>query len=129
MDESRHEYPISFIWYTKHAGKTIEWIMDHDPSYFVWMLKTFQDVTPPQADHFYSRYKKRIPKQYIQDVEPYTYQKGDPEEMYMELCTNRDLKPLMEKDDVSQKTIETEATELKLLWHKPKFELNPAMFK
>ena len=37
-------------------------------------------------------------------------------------------KPLMENDDVSQKTIENEANELKLIWKKPEYNLNSSIF-
>ena len=37
-------------------------------------------------------------------------------------------KPLMEHDNVSQKTIENEANELKLIWKKPEYNLNSSIF-
>ena len=91
------EWPVKSMWYTKHKGKTIEWIIDHDVTYFVWMVKTFQNVTPGQAQHYKEKYKKNIPAQYVQDVEPYEWKKGDPEEMYMELCDCQDLQYVYDK--------------------------------
>lgn len=94
---SRHEYPIVSFWYTKYKGRTIEWIIDHDPEYFIWMVKTFQDVTPSQAEYFFSIHKRRIKDEYIQDVEPYEWVKGDPVELYEELCITRDLESAINK--------------------------------
>lgn len=91
------EWPVKSMWYTKHKGKTIEWIIDHDVTYFTWMVKTFQNVTPDQARHYKERYRKSIPVKYVQDVEPYEWQKGDPEEMYMELCECQDLQYVYDK--------------------------------
>ena len=50
MNENhRHEWPVAMMRYTKHAGKTIERIIDTDIDYFEWMVRTFQLVTPMQA--------------------------------------------------------------------------------
>lgn len=99
---SRHEYPVTHMWYTKHKGRTIEWIIDHDPDYLVWMVKTFQDLTPSQAQYFFDRHGKRFRDEFVQDVTPYTYEKGDPEEMYAELCETKDLKRTLLKWRPSQ---------------------------
>ena len=94
---SRHEYPIVFFWYTKYKGKAIEWIIDHDPEYICWCIKTFQDITPAQAQYFKNRWHKEIRSEFIQDVKPYEWQKGDPDNLYMELCETRDLEGTLKK--------------------------------
>lgn len=94
---SRHEYPIAFFWYTKYKGKTIEWIIDHDPEYLCWCIKTFQDITPAQAQYFKNRWHKEIRSEFIQDVKPYEWQKGDSDNLYMELCETRDLEGTLKK--------------------------------
>lgn len=37
-------------------------------------------------------------------------------------------KPLMDNDDVTQKTLESEATDLKLIWQKPEYKLSSTLF-
>lgn len=91
------EWPITKFWYTKYKGKTIEWIIDHDPSYLCWCIKTFQNITPSQAQYFKNRWNKEIRSEFIQDVEPYEWQKGDPDNLYMELCENQDLERTLKK--------------------------------
>lgn len=87
----RNEWPIVMIWYTKHAGQSIEWIIDTDVDFFEWMVRTFQLVTPAQAEYYRQRTKRSIPPEYIRDVTPYQWQKGDPDKLYMELCNTQDL--------------------------------------
>lgn len=87
----RHEWPVVMMWYTKHAGKTIEEIIDKDVEYFEWMVRTFQLVTPKQAEYYKQKTKKQIPQEYILDVEPYQWEKGDSEKLYMEICDTGDL--------------------------------------
>lgn len=82
----RSEYPISRFWYTKQAGRTIEEIIDREPSFIEWAVSTFQNLTPSQAIYFEKQTNKVIPEECIQDVQPYDHQEGDPEELYMELC-------------------------------------------
>lgn len=92
MDENHpREWPVETIWYTRHAGQTIERIIDTDPDYFEWMVRTFQLVTPAQAVYYRKRTNRTVPSEYIHDVEPYRWQKGDPDKLYMEICTSHDL--------------------------------------
>lgn len=87
-----HEYPIVKFWYTKHAGWTIEELIDKDLTFFEWCVKTFQDVTPAQARYYKERTGKEIPKEYVQDVKPYLWEKPDGEmEPYMTICKTGDL--------------------------------------
>ena len=86
-----HEYPIIRLWYTKHAGDTIERIIDTDIQYFEWMVNTFQMVTPDQARYYEQHKHKKIPDEYIMDAPPYEWRRGDPERLYIELCHTRDL--------------------------------------
>lgn len=85
------EYPITRFWYTKQAGRTIEEIIDRDPSFMEWAISTFQNVTPSQAAYFEKKTHKSIPLECIQDVRPYEWQDGDSEEMYMDLCRTLNL--------------------------------------
>lgn len=91
------EYPIVKFWYTKHAGHTIEEIIDKDLDFFLWSVSSFQNVTPAQAKYFEKKTGKILNEHVIQDVEPYEYVKGDPEEMYMELCRTNDLQEAIMK--------------------------------
>lgn len=86
-----HEWPVTMLWYTKQAGHTIEEIIDRDVTFFEWIVKTFQLVTPKQAEYYKLRTHREIPKEYIQDVTPYEWQKGDPDQLYMELCKSQNL--------------------------------------
>lgn len=90
-DKHHHEWPVVMMWYTKQAGHTIEEIIDRDISFFEWMVRTFQMITPKQADYYRMRTGKTIPAGYIQDVTPYQWEKGDPEKLYMEICDTQDL--------------------------------------
>ena len=85
------EYPIVRFWYTKHAGRTIEEIIDKDLDFFLWVVSTFQNVTPRQAEYFTKKTGKTLNPIVIDNVEPYEYVKGDPEEMYAELCSTHNL--------------------------------------
>ena len=58
-----HEWPITMIWYTKHAGQSIERIIDTDVDYFEWMVRTFQLVTPAQAE--YRSEERRVGKECV----------------------------------------------------------------
>ena len=88
-----HEYPIVKYWYTKHAGWTIEELIDKDVTFFEWVVKTFQDVTPAQADYYHKRTGCKVPPECIRDVEPYLWENGDGEmEPYMTICKTNDLK-------------------------------------
>ena len=91
------EYPIKKLWYTRYSGHTIEQLIDKNPGYFVWMVTSFQNVTPAQAKYFTRKTGKVLNKMFIQDVEPYEWQKGDPDGLYMELCDTQDLKGTLEK--------------------------------
>lgn len=87
-----HEWPIVKFWYTKHAGWTIEELIDKDTEYFEWVVNTFQDVTPQQAAYYHKRTGRKVPDAYIRNVEPYLWQKGDGElEPYMTICRTGDL--------------------------------------
>lgn len=85
------EWPIKFWWYTRKKGLTIEETIDKDLDWFCWAVKEFQNVTPKQAEYFKQKTGKCINPKYIQDVEPYEYKPGDPEQLYMELCETQDL--------------------------------------
>lgn len=94
----RSEYPISKFWYTKQAGRTIEEIIDREPSFIEWAVSTFQNLTPSQALYFEKRTNKVIPEECIQDVQPYDYQEGDPIDLYIELCdSNKSLNEVLHK--------------------------------
>jgi hypothetical protein len=87
----RSEYPISRFWYTKHAGRIIEEIIDREPSFIEWAIKNFQNVTPSQATYFEKKTGKSIPDICIQDVKPYEWVEGDTEQLYIDLCESQDL--------------------------------------
>ena len=86
------EYTITKWWYTSQRGKTIEETIDTNLPFFLWAVKTFQDVTPSQAKYFADKYPgHRIPEQWIRDVTPYDHVKNDPEVMYHDLCWSNNL--------------------------------------
>ena len=85
------EWPIVKFWYTKKKGMTIEEIIDKDVDWFLWAVKTFQNVTPKQAEYFFQKTGKKLHNSFIQDVEPYEWMVGDPERLYMYLCDCQDL--------------------------------------
>lgn len=85
------EWPIEFFWYTKKKGMTIEEVIDKDLDWFIWAVCTFQNVTPKQAEYFYKKTGHKLNQKLIQDVTPYKWQKGDTEEMYIEICNTQDL--------------------------------------
>ena len=85
------EWPIVKWWYTRKKGLTIEETIDKDLRWFCWAVKEFQNVTPSQAKYCEKKTGKKLPARYIQDVEPYEWQPGDPEQLYMELCETQDL--------------------------------------
>lgn len=85
------EYPIVRFWYTKQAGRTIEEIIDREPSFIEWAIKNFQNVTPSQATYFEKKTGKTIPDICIQDVKPYEWVEGDTEQLYIDLCKSQDL--------------------------------------
>lgn len=91
------EWPIKYYWYTKKKGKTIEEIIDTDPSWLDWAIKEFQNLTPKQAQYYKQKTGKQLKSIYIQDVEPYEYIKGDPEGLYMDLCENQNLEYTLRK--------------------------------
>lgn len=99
------EWPIVRWWYTKKKGLTIEETIDKDLDWFCWAVKTFQNVTPTQAEYFYKKTGKKINAKFIQDVEPYEYKPGDPEQLYMELCDTQDLTGTLRKYRGEQLTI------------------------
>lgn len=80
------EYPVVYLWYGKKAYRPIEEIMKDDVDYFFWLLEKFQNVTVEQAEYFKGLYGADIPNLFIENVKPYEYLKGDPEELYLELC-------------------------------------------
>lgn len=85
--ERVREYPIVRFWYSKAARfKSIEELMDNDPDYFLWALGAFQNITVDQANHFEEKYGLKIPPKFVEDVPPYEHMKGDPVELYQELC-------------------------------------------
>lgn len=95
---SRREWPIVCYWYTKYKGMTIEEIIDKDVDYFRWLVSTFQNVTPRQAQYYTQKTGRVLNPIVIQDVEPYEWQEGDPEEMlYMEICQTQDLHGTLRK--------------------------------
>lgn len=85
------EWPIVFWWYTRKKGMTIEESIDADVEWVCWAIKNFQNVTPAQARYLEQKTGRKLKPQYIQDVEPYEYKPGDPEQLYMELCETQDL--------------------------------------
>lgn len=91
------EWPIVKFWYTKKKGLTIEEVIDKDPDWFIWAVITFQNVTKKQSDYFFKRTGKKLSEKLIQDVEPYEWMYGDPDELYMELCESQDLKKTLRK--------------------------------
>lgn len=99
------EWPIVRWWYTKKKGLTIEETIDKDLEWFCWVVKTFQNVTPSQAEYFYKKTGKKINAKFVQDVEPYEYKPGDPEQLYMELCDTQDLTGTLRKYRGEQLTI------------------------
>jgi len=97
VKDHRHEYPIIKFWYTKHAGKTIEQLIDLDLPFFEWVVSTFQDVTPDQASYYFRRTGRGIPAECIQRKPPYDPLPEDPEGLYEELCEVRDLDAILFK--------------------------------
>ena len=95
--DHRHEYPIEKFWYTKHNGHSIEYIIDHDITFFEWAVRIFQDVTPTQAEYYYKKTGRKIPRACIKAVPPYVWETGDPERLYMELCESGDLDKILFK--------------------------------
>lgn len=95
--DRNYEWPITKFWYTKKAGQTIEHIIDTDISWFEWAVSNFQNVTPSQASYYEKKTGRRMNPRYIQDVTPYEYKKGDPDQMYMELCECQDLNKMILK--------------------------------
>lgn len=91
------EWPIVRFWYTKKKGKTIEEIIDTDVDWLNWAIKEFQNLTPQQAKYYELRTKRKINPKYIQDVEPYEWKNGDPDNLYMDLCNNQDLRYTLRK--------------------------------
>ena len=86
------EYPIARWWYTSQRGKTIEETIDTNVNFFLWAVRTFQDVTPAQAEYFHRRYPKmEIPRRWIRNVTPYEHSPGDPDILYHDLCWSNDL--------------------------------------
>ena len=85
------EWPVTMMWYTKHAGQTIERIIDTDLPYFEWMVRTFLMVTPDQAEYYKHVTGNDIPKDYVMNVEPYSWQKGDPEDLYIDICRHGNI--------------------------------------
>lgn len=96
------EYPIVRWWYTSQRGKTIEETMKTNVNFFLWAMRTFQDITPSQARYFKGLYGREIPERYIRDVQPYEYVKGDPESLYCELCGSGDLDGVLRKYRVDE---------------------------
>jgi hypothetical protein len=91
------EWPIVKWWYTRKKGLTIEQTIDKDYHWFCWAVEEFQNVTPRQAEYFKRKTGKSINPKFIQDVEPYEWKTGDPEELYMELCETQDLNGTLRK--------------------------------
>lgn len=85
-DLSGGEWPVTKMWYGKMAGHTIEDIIENNVSYFIWMVKAFQDVTVKQAKFFRDKWGMDLPEEVIKDVPPYTYSRKAPEKEYESLC-------------------------------------------
>lgn len=85
-DLSGGEWPVTRMWYGKMAGHTIEDIIENNVSYFIWMVKAFQDVTVKQAKFFRKKWEMDLPEEVIKDVVPYTYSRKAPEKEYERLC-------------------------------------------
>lgn len=97
LNNRRNEWPVTMMWYTKKKGQDIENIIDSDPDFFMWMVETFQNVTPQQANYFKRKYAVVVPEKFIQDVEPYTWEEEDPDRIYMEICDTQDLHSVLKK--------------------------------
>ena len=98
INTERREWPIVRYWYTKYKGKTIEEIIDKDVEYFRWLVATFQNVTPQQAEYYHKKTGRSLNPLVIQDVEPYEWQEGDPElSLYEEICKTQDLHGTLRK--------------------------------
>lgn len=80
----------------------MEEIITEDPDFFIWMVETFQNITPKQAECFYIKTGVRVPPECIQDVTPYDHHRDDPDRMYMELCDTQDYQGVMKKYRVEQ---------------------------
>lgn len=90
-DKRKGEWPITKWWYTRNKGLTIEQTIDKDLNWFLWAVTAFQNVTPAQADYFYRKTGHHLDPKVIQNVEPYEWKKGDPDELYMEICKTQNL--------------------------------------
>lgn len=91
MPGKGREYPITRFWYSKAARfKSIEELIDQDPSFFIWAVEKFQDVTPAQALHFKEKYGMDLPEEVIapERLEPYNPPKKVEvwDNTYKELC-------------------------------------------
>lgn len=93
----RREYPITTLWYTRKKGMSIEEVIDKDPDWMMWAIRSFQNLTPKQAEYFKKRTGVTINPKFIQDVEPYEWMKGDSDKLYAELCENNDLNFTLKK--------------------------------
>ena len=91
------EWPIVRWWYTKKKGQTIEETIDNDLDWFLWAVTEFQNVTPHQAEYFHKKTGMRLNPIVIQNVEPYNYEPGDPEPLYMDICTSQNLESVLLK--------------------------------
>lgn len=86
------EWPIVKFWYGKGAKySSIEELIDSNPSWFLWAVDTFQDITPSQAQYWLDKYPELgpIPNEYVKDVVPYRHTKDSPDSEYMNLCEGR----------------------------------------
>lgn len=81
------EYPVVKMWYGKGAGRTIEEIIDWKPDYFIWLVESFLDVTPSQAEYFKNKFGMELPLEVIRDVVPYEHRKNSPEDEYAKINT------------------------------------------
>ncbi len=97
MKERKGEWPIIRFWYTQKKGQTIEHIIDTDTEFFRWAVRTFQNITPKQAQYYFEKTGRKVNPSYIQDVEPYDHHKTDSDKMYIELCETQDLTSVLIK--------------------------------
>ena len=91
------EWPIKYWWYTRKKGLTIEETIDKDLDWFLWAVTEFQNVTPSQAEYFFKKTGKKLNSKFIQDVTPYEWKSGDPDELYMMICNTQNLEENLRK--------------------------------
>lgn len=86
----KREPPVLRFWYGKGAKyKSIEELIDNNPSWFIWAVDTFQDITPKQAKYWQDKYPGLdLPEEVIVDVDPFVPGPNNSENnrQYSQLC-------------------------------------------